>query len=243
MTPRDIAALKREIFSSLRCALPGTVESFDPVTQTAVVRPALSLSSHAYPVIHDVPVFFPGSRTGGITWPVSAGDECLLIFADADIDRWFESGEAGEPASDRRHALPDAFAFMGFRSRPNALPDAFPGEAAFFGRTLSGMVKAAETTYTTPALSQDGASVLPHVTSYTTCSAGASKSLGRLRNGAVIIVASDSHGADLLIKSSSTSFYGDGEGVLKNNIKLTGSSNKVTLANNDTVTVGVTVIA
>ena len=55
MTPRDIAALKREIFSSLRCALPGTVESFDPVTQTAVVRPALSLSSHAYPVIHDVP--------------------------------------------------------------------------------------------------------------------------------------------------------------------------------------------
>ena len=123
LTPQDIAALKQEILSSLHCSMPGIVESFDPLTQTASVRPALKRGSFLLPVIHNIPVFFPGSRTSGITWPVAAGDECLLIFADFDIDRWFSSGEAGEPDSARLHDLPDAFAFVGFRSRPNALED------------------------------------------------------------------------------------------------------------------------
>lgn len=131
LSPRDIADLKREIFSSLHCALPGLVASFDPETQTAAVQPALRRTRSAgkgteqveLPVIRDVPVFFPGSRDSAITWPVSEGDECLLIFADTDIDSWFDSGDAEEPVSARQHSLPDAFAFVGFRSRQNALED------------------------------------------------------------------------------------------------------------------------
>lgn len=135
---RDIAALKKEIFSSLHCALPGIVESFDPETQTASVRPALKRSaSVSLPVIPDVPVFFPGGAGSGITWPVTAGDECLLIFADFDIDRWFEAGEASEPDSARQHAVADAFAFVGFRSRPNVLQN-FPSAASFFGSSGGG---------------------------------------------------------------------------------------------------------
>ena len=132
ITPEEIAALKNGIFSSLHCALPGTVLSFDAVTQTAAVQPALKHGTIALPALRDVPVFFPGSRGQGITWPVEAGDECLLVFADGDIDRWFESGEAEDPASGRRHDLSDAFAFVGFRSRGNALRD-LPEGASFFG--------------------------------------------------------------------------------------------------------------
>ena len=132
LTPQDIAALKQEILSSLHCSMPGIVESFDPLTQTVSVRPALKKGSFLLPVIHDIPVFFPGTRGGGITWPVSAGDECLLVFADFDIDRWYAFGAAEEPDSGRLHALPDAFAFVGFRSGPNALRD-LPAEASFFG--------------------------------------------------------------------------------------------------------------
>ena len=40
LTPAETAALKKDILSSLRCAMPGTVESFDPRTLTAAVRPA-----------------------------------------------------------------------------------------------------------------------------------------------------------------------------------------------------------
>ena len=88
-----------------------------------------------YPVLSDVPVFFPGSRDSAITWPVSAGDECLLVFADSAIDGWFESGEAEAPASERRHDLSDAFAFVGFRSRPNAL-ESIQDQPSFFGHTF-----------------------------------------------------------------------------------------------------------
>ena len=136
LTPQEAAALKKGILSSLHCAMPGTVVSFDQSAQTASVRPALKNSSLALPVIQDVPVFFPGGRECGITWPVAEGDECLLVFADFDIDRWFSSGEAEEPASGRRHDLPDAFAFVGFRSRPNALGD-FPDSPRFFDGSVA----------------------------------------------------------------------------------------------------------
>ena len=41
LTLLEIQALKQEISSSLHCALPGIVESFDTSAQTACVRPAL----------------------------------------------------------------------------------------------------------------------------------------------------------------------------------------------------------
>lgn len=136
LTPAEVAALKKEIFSSLHCAMPGVVESFDAATQTASVRPALKHSSATLPVIRDVPVYFPGGAASGITWLIVAGDECLLIFADFDIDHWFENGEAREPISDRMHDLPDAFAFVGFRSRGKAL-EHFPESPQFFDGTVS----------------------------------------------------------------------------------------------------------
>ena len=121
LTPQDIAALKQEILSSLHCALPGTVESFDADSQTAVIRPGLSVSSRpqrsgaegslAYPLLRDVPVFMP------VSFEITAGDPCLVIFADCDIDAWFEGGEQEQPVSGRKHALSDAFAFVGFRTR------------------------------------------------------------------------------------------------------------------------------
>ena len=37
----ELQAMKRDIFESLHCALPGTVVSFDAETQTAVIRPAV----------------------------------------------------------------------------------------------------------------------------------------------------------------------------------------------------------
>ena len=39
LTPQEIQALKKEILSSMHCALPGINESFDADTQTASVWP------------------------------------------------------------------------------------------------------------------------------------------------------------------------------------------------------------
>ena len=130
MTISEREAMKKEYFSCLHCAMPGIVDSFNPETQTVIVQPAVKW----FPLLRDVPVFFPGTRSNAITWMVQPGDECLVIFADSAIDRWVDTGEVSEPPSGRSHDLSDAFAFVGFRSRPNALPS-FPDEPSFFGRS------------------------------------------------------------------------------------------------------------
>ena len=117
----ELQALKRDILSSLHCALPGTVVSFDTESQTAVIQPAVSRviptvaegspSSVSLPLLRDVPVFMP------VSFEVYPGDACLVIFADCDIDAWFETGEAKAPVSDRMHSLSDGFAFVGFRTK------------------------------------------------------------------------------------------------------------------------------
>ena len=110
LSPEEREALKQEIFSSLHCALPGKVVSFDAESRTASIQPAVKMGSKNYPVLSDVPVFMP------VPFEVNPGDHCLVIFADIDIDAWFESGEPQEPKSARKHALSDGFAFIGFRT-------------------------------------------------------------------------------------------------------------------------------
>ena len=122
--PATIQALKQDILSSLHCALPGIVVSFDAESQTAVIQPAVSRviptvaegspSSVSMPLLRDVPVFMP------VSFEVNPGDACLVIFADCDIDAWLEGNDM-EAESERKHSLSDGFAFVGFRRR-NVIP-------------------------------------------------------------------------------------------------------------------------
>ena len=115
MDYEEIKVLKQDILSSLHCALPGTVMSFDAEAQTAVIQPAVKRRAEQrdvpLPLLRDVPVFMP------VSFEINPGDACLVIFADCDIDAWFETGEASIPASNRTHSLSDGFAFVGFRPR------------------------------------------------------------------------------------------------------------------------------
>lgn len=112
--------------NQIRVALPGIVQSFDPDAVTAVVQPAIrsveidndgNRVTKPYPLLVDVPVVFP--RGGGctLTFPVKAGDECLVIFADRCIDFWWQNGGVQEPVDDRVHDLSDAFCIVGPQSQ------------------------------------------------------------------------------------------------------------------------------
>ena len=118
LSPAERDALKRDFFSSLHCALPGNIVSFDAEKQTAEIQPAVKLGSMAYPVLSDVPVFMP------VPFEVNPGDACLVVFADVDIDAWIPSGEPVVPGSARKHSLSDGFAFVGFRIGVNSNADA-----------------------------------------------------------------------------------------------------------------------
>ncbi|ECC2476527.1 hypothetical protein FOK40_08500 [Salmonella enterica] len=118
--------LAGSVMSALRVSMPGIVQSFDPDTVTAVVQPAIKgyepdsngvNQSTVLPLLVDVPVVFP--RGGGctLTFPVKAGDECLVIFADRCIDFWWQNGGVQEPVDDRVHDLSDAFCIVGPQSQ------------------------------------------------------------------------------------------------------------------------------
>ncbi|MGA9606993.1 MAG: Gp138 family membrane-puncturing spike protein [Rouxiella badensis] len=120
------AALAEDISSALRVAMPGIIQSFDPETVTCTVQPAVRgtttdtegvSQSTPLPLLLDVPVVFP--RGGGVTmtFPIKAGDECLLIFGDRGFDFWWQSGGVQEPVDDRQHDLADAFAIIGPQSQ------------------------------------------------------------------------------------------------------------------------------
>ena len=123
----EVLASERKVLSEqMRVALPGIIQSFDPESVTAVVQPAIryierdndgNTSTQDYPLLVDVPVIFP--RGGGctLTFPVSAGDECLVIFADRCIDFWWQSGGIQEPVDGRMHDLSDAFCIVGPQSQ------------------------------------------------------------------------------------------------------------------------------
>ncbi len=127
---QSIEAAVNNLSSVMRVAMPGIIDSFNPVAVTCSVRPAIKgvmsdhdgeLQSTELPLLVDVPVVFP--RGGGctLTFPVQPGDECLLVFSDRCIDFWWQSSGVQEPVDPRQHDLSDAFAILGPQSQPKKI--------------------------------------------------------------------------------------------------------------------------
>lgn len=128
--------LKKEIFLNLNCCHVGTVQQFNPSTQTVYAtinytKTYFQLNSVtglynpvqvAYPTLINCPLFILRGGPVSLTFPINQGDECLLLFNDRDIDNWYANGTQTQPvASQRLHAFNDAFALVGVRSTPNQL--------------------------------------------------------------------------------------------------------------------------
>lgn len=128
---------------ALRCAVPGIVQSFDPIAQTCVVRVALQEwvlkpppptpqvpnpgvtqnipTAETIDDLEDVPICVPRVPGWSITLPIVKGTECLLIFSDMTIDGWWETGNVSAQWDRRRHDLSDAIAVFGPWSQPKKL--------------------------------------------------------------------------------------------------------------------------
>lgn len=120
----------------------GIVKSYNAVHQTVKVQPAIKRltidgRSMTIPVCPDVPVVFFG---GALTFDINAGDECLLIFSERCIDRWWKMGGVQEPAELRFHDLSDGFAVIGPNSLGKLLAAIGPGTEL---RTRNGAVRVA----------------------------------------------------------------------------------------------------
>lgn len=116
--------------AGLWTSLPGIVQSFDADAETVTVQPTIQARVRdrdgfntwvSLPLLVDVPVVFPGGGGFTLTFPVAAGDECLVVFASRCIDAWWQSGGVQPQAELRMHDLSDGFAFVGLKSQPRTL--------------------------------------------------------------------------------------------------------------------------
>lgn len=110
-------------------SMPGRVVRYNSSTQSVDVEITVLDSDGPFPVVQRCPLMFPGSAGSRITWPVSAGDGVLLVFASRSIDKWLAVGGVVDPEDDRHHTVSDAIAIPGlfdFAHLPTSVPsDAF----------------------------------------------------------------------------------------------------------------------
>lgn len=120
--------------ASLWTAMPCIVKSFNAEKMTVAAQPTINgqyrgtdgqIHSLQMPVLLDCPVLWMGGGGVTATFPIAAGDECLVIFGSRCIDAWWSSGRVQDPTEIRMHDLSDGFALVGLRSLPRAYaPDA-----------------------------------------------------------------------------------------------------------------------
>lgn len=127
-----------EALDSVHVAVPGVVVTYDSARQRADVQPAVKRGYvdeegdrqvETLPVVTSCPVVFPGSGSFAITFPIAPGDEGLIVFASASLDRWLARGGVVDPEDDRRHHLTDGVFLPGLRHGPLSPTAASPAAA------------------------------------------------------------------------------------------------------------------
>lgn len=127
-----LEAFWRARSAGLRVFLVGRIESFDPATQTAAVKPLLqeleraadgTESAVTMPVLQGVPVSFPGGGNAHLTFPVQQGEYCQLHFSDRSLDQWKAKGGEVDPIDRAMHALKDCVANVGIRPPSDPIPN------------------------------------------------------------------------------------------------------------------------
>ena len=135
-----IDARIEDALSEVHTATVGVIESYDPATQTATVRPVVERATpgsdgtsrhEALPVLPRVPVIFPRGGSWAITWSLVPGDSVLLVSLEQDASGWRAGREGAtvQSGDTRRHHLAHSVAIPGLYPRAAPVEDAPPAVA------------------------------------------------------------------------------------------------------------------
>lgn len=167
-------------------ALPGTVVSYDAVTETCVVRPGVNRlvpsvqddvpdDFEELPALQDVPVMWPRARGFSLVGSLGSGDTVFLVCCDRDISGWRATGQPSDPEDVRQHSWGSVVAIPGLV--PDTNPFTTPGDAAALASRveaeLNSLRSAIETlrlaytthTHTDPVSGSTGVPSAPDTTS------------------------------------------------------------------------------
>lgn len=124
-------ALKREIMKGINCVKIGTIQSYNATLQEVTVAIAFTQVTSTsptgvktfaeYPLLLNVPIYYPSGGGFTLTFPIAAGDECIVLFNDRQLDNWLATGAGQPPTVGRVHDLSDGIALVGVRNNTRAL--------------------------------------------------------------------------------------------------------------------------
>ena len=124
-------SIQQNNITGLNCHQIGIIEAYDAINLTARIRVGMKkviarTDTYGryeevevdYPILNAVPVFTYCGGSAFIHMPIQAGDECILLFNDRQLDAWWCDGNTtSAPKSDRTHSLSDAIAIVGLHNR------------------------------------------------------------------------------------------------------------------------------
>lgn len=114
---------------TFNCIKIGRVEGVDTTNQTVdvqILHKRVDINKNKrelkdYSLLKQVPFIVLGGGNSNLTFPISKGDNCLLMFCDYEIDRWWDTGESLPANFERKHDISDAFAIVGVHSMVDLL--------------------------------------------------------------------------------------------------------------------------
>lgn len=113
--------------SELNCMRIGIVQEFYPDDLTVQVQIAakkqIGLNMDGTQRVRDyAPIYAKVCYCNPfISYDIKQGEECVLLFADREIESWFINGDINPDTHTRMHDLTDAVALFGIRSIPNMI--------------------------------------------------------------------------------------------------------------------------
>lgn len=117
----QVEKVARSVVEEIHTAIPGKITDFNSSTGLASVKPCGTFTTGsgkkiAYPSITGVPVIIPQSKTSNIqiAFPVKAGDDCLIVISEQELDAWLGGGQSD---NDMKFDLTSAIAIPGLLNK------------------------------------------------------------------------------------------------------------------------------
>lgn len=110
----------RSVMEEMHTVIPAKILKFDASKNRANVKPYGTFVTGSgkrmtYPIITGVPFIIPqcSSKNIHIAFPIKAGDDCLVLVSEVELDAWLGGGESD---NDMRFDLTSAVAIPGLKN-------------------------------------------------------------------------------------------------------------------------------